>query len=56
MNRIQLQPHTSTENILVLWLEWLTESLMHESHFSYACKMRYPLNLVLDNSEYLWFY
>ena len=26
------------------------------SHFSYACKMRYPLNLVLENSEYLWFY
>ena len=26
------------------------------SHFSYACKMRYPLNLVLENCEYLWFY
>ena len=26
------------------------------SHFSYACKMRYPLNLVLENWEYLWFY
>ena len=26
------------------------------SHFAYACKMRYPLNLVLENSEYLWFY
>ena len=24
MNRIQLQPHTSTENIVVLWLRWLT--------------------------------
>ena len=26
------------------------------SHFSYACKMRCPLNLVLENCEYLWFY
>ena len=25
------------------------------SHFAYACKMRYPLNLVLENIEYLWF-
>ena len=29
---------------------------MHMSHFAYACKMRCPLNLVLENSEYLWFY
>ena len=26
------------------------------SHFAYACKMRCPLNLVLENFEYLWFY
>ena len=26
------------------------------SHFAYACKMRCPLNLVLEKSEYLWFY
>ena len=26
------------------------------SHFSYACKMRYLLNLVLENWEYLWYY
>ena len=26
------------------------------SHFAYACKMLCPLNLVLENSEYLWFY
>ena len=26
------------------------------SHFTYACKMRYPLNLVLESWEYLWFY
>ena len=25
-------------------------------HFSYACKMRYPLNLVLENLKYLQFY
>ena len=25
----------------------------HMSHFAYACKMRYPLNLVLENIEYL---
>ena len=28
-------------------------SLIHMSHFAYACKMRYPLNLVLENIEYL---
>ena len=26
------------------------------SHFAYACKMQYPLNLVLESWEYLWFY
>ena len=26
------------------------------SHFAYACKMRCPLNLVLESWEYLWFY
>ena len=37
-------------------------NLFHEmqqedmSHFAYACKMRYPLNLVLESWEYLWFY
>ena len=29
---------------------------IYMSQFSYACKMRYPLNLVLENCEYLWFY
>ena len=32
------------------------EKKKYMSHFSYACKMRYPLNLVLENCEYLWFY
>ena len=26
------------------------------SHFAYVCKMRCQLNLVLENSKYLWFY
>ena len=29
---------------------------IYMSHFAYACKMRCLLNLVLENSEYLWFY
>ena len=29
---------------------------IYMSHFAYACKMRCPLNLVLEKSEYLWFY
>ena len=41
-------------NTQVTWLHILRSSNM--SHFAYACKMRYPLNLVLENSEYLWFY
>ena len=30
--------------------------ILYMSHFAYACKMRYPLNLVLESWEYLWFY
>ena len=29
---------------------------IYMSHFSYVCKIWYPLNLVLENLEYLWFY
>ena len=29
---------------------------IYMSHFSYACKMRYPLNLVFENLKYLQFY
>ena len=29
---------------------------IYMSHFTYMCKMQYPLNLVLQNCEYLWFY
>ena len=32
------------------------DSIVHMSPFAYACKMRYPLNLVLENIEYLHFY
>ena len=38
-------------------VSWLCLSLsIYMSHFSYACKMRCPLNLVLENCEYLWVY
>ena len=30
--------------------------VIYMSHFAYACKMQCPLNLVLEKSEYLWFY
>ena len=33
-----------------------TYAIKHMSHFSYACKMRYLLNLVLESWEYLWSY
>ena len=29
---------------------------IYMSHFAYACKMRCPLNLVLESWEYLWSY
>ena len=29
---------------------------IYMSHFTYVCKMRYLLNLVLESWEYLWFY
>ena len=52
------------------WVDWVvgawemphtcshrcTHACMHMSHFSYLCKMRCLLNLVLENWEYLWFY
>ena len=42
-------------------LTWLVMACVipiqiYMSHFAYACKMRYPLNLVFENSEYLLFY
>ena len=46
-------------NFTVIWILMtylLFLNILHMSHFAYACKMRCPLNLVLENSEYLWFY
>ena len=37
-------------------LKILREMHTYMSHFSYAYKMRYPLNLVLESWEYLWSY
>ena len=37
-------------------LEQAFQRIIYMSHFAYACKMWYPLNLVLEKSEYLWFY
>ena len=35
---------------------YIISYFINMSHFAYACKMRYPLNLVLESWEYLWFY
>ena len=34
-------------------LKFMKEDMFH---FSYVCKMRYPLNLVLESCKYLWSY
>ena len=35
----------------------ITQNVQNDmSHFTYVCKMWYPLNLVLESWEYLWFY
>ena len=50
---------TGAENVgdsMLHVLKSLSTVYMYMSHFAYACKMRYPLNLVLENIEYLWFY
>ena len=39
--------------LLCDYLHFTTKSVIDMSHFAYACKMRYPLNLVLENIEYL---
>ena len=38
--------------IIPLYVTFVT----YMSHFSYACKMRYPLNFVLESWKYLWSY
>ena len=50
---------TASTYIALNALEILRLALLvsiYMSHFAYACKMRCPLNLVLEKSEYLWFY
>ena len=37
-------------------LDTFSNVKMNMSHFAYACKMWYPLNLVLESWQYLWFY
>ena len=34
----------------------IRKTVKYMSHFSYVCKMQYPLNLVLENWEYLLSY
>ena len=38
------------------WYQLYWGPNINMSHFAYACKMRYPLNLVLESWKYLWFY
>ena len=47
----KLQPQKRTKEKLIY-----LKDKNYMSHFAYACKMRYPLNLVLESWEYLWFY
>ena len=35
------------------FLDKAEHQVVYMSHFAYACKMRDPLNLVLENIEYL---
>ena len=42
--------------ILLLYCFDMEIRLKYMSHFTYACKMRCPLNLVLENWENLHFY
>ena len=46
----------TVEEILLGEISYLKIDLNNMSHFAYARKMRYLLNLVFENSEYLWFY
>ena len=48
-------PDTARDNSETISIAILCHSL-HMSHFAYACKMRYLLNLVLESWQYLWFY
>ena len=50
------QGHKLTFAVFVNWGLFVKERNIYMSHFAYACKMRYPLNLVLESWEYLSFY
>ena len=56
------QQKTNDRVFLISAFFWQISSIIFKtrdiymSHFSYTCKMRYPLNLVLENCKYLWFY
>ena len=68
LDKIWIRRHVVEMNKMRMYLENILRSfksdrykvifnhLRHMSHFAYACKMQYPLNLVLENIEYLWFY
>ena len=45
-----------SQNLLNTKNYMVQKNWTYMSHFAYACKMRCPLNLVLENSKYLWFY
>ena len=53
-NKKKTIPVPNYRYILTNLSNW--KNYIYMSHFSYACKMRCPLNLVLQNCEYLWFY
>ena len=46
----------TTQPMAIALNQWQFRIDIHMSHFAYGCKMRYPLNLVLESWEYLWFY
>ena len=45
-----------TTEIAMITPKGIRKSNLYMSHFSYACKMRYLLNLVLESWQYLWSY
>ena len=68
MHTITLQKHPQNQTVGIPFFDTF-ESIMikvltygsvrvyiYMSHFTYECKMWYPLNLVLESWEYLWFY
>ena len=52
----QIMKIKENEKGQLIWATDYEQDVVYMSHFTYACKMRYPLNLVLESWEYLWFY